>query len=51
MKQLNYTTIRDNPSNGTVGEFLKQSMYSNSKVSIISEYFTINTFNNLYFRI
>ena len=44
---MNYTSIRDNHSNGTVGDFLKQSIASNSEVSIVSAYFTIYAFNKL----
>jgi hypothetical protein len=44
---LGYTSIRDNHSHGTVGDFLKQVIGNNSDVSIVSAYFTIYAYHNL----
>ncbi len=42
-----YSTIRDNHSHGTVGDFLKQAVLKNSEVSIVSAYFTIYAYHQL----
>jgi len=44
---MNYSAIRDNHSNGTVGDFLKQAISNNSEVSIVSAYFTIYAYHQL----
>jgi len=44
---MDYSSIRDNHSNGTVGDFLKQAISSNSNVSIVSAYFTIYAYHHL----
>lgn len=37
----------DNKKNGKVGDVLKSSIINNSKLSIISGYFTIYSYNHL----
>ena len=44
---MNYSAIRDNYTHGSVGDFLKQAILSNSKVSIVSAYFTIYAYHQL----
>ncbi len=44
---MDYSAIRDNHSHGTVGDFLKQAISSNSEVSIVSAYFTIYAYHHL----
>jgi ERCC4-related helicase len=44
---LGYSSIRDNHSHGTVGDFLKNSISTNSDVSIVSAYFTIYAYHHL----
>lgn len=44
---MSISSIRDNHSHGTVGDFLKQSICINSDVSIVSAYFTIYAYHNL----
>jgi hypothetical protein len=44
---MNYSSIRDNHAHGTVGDFLKQAILSNSEVSIVSAYFTIYAYHQL----
>jgi hypothetical protein len=44
---MNYSAIRDNHANGTVGDFLKQVILINSEVSIVSAYFTIYEYHQL----
>ena len=44
---MSYTTIRDNHSHGTVGDFLKEAITANSEVSIVSAYFTIYAYHRL----
>ncbi|MBN1906369.1 MAG: DEAD/DEAH box helicase family protein, partial [Deltaproteobacteria bacterium] len=44
---MGYTSIRDNHSHGTVGDFLKQVISNNSDVSIVSAYFTIYAYHHL----
>ena len=44
---MSYSSIRDNHSHGTVGDFLKQSILKNSEVSIVSAYFTIYAYHQL----
>ncbi len=39
--------IRDNHSQGTVGDYLKQTIHENSDVSIVSAYFTIYAYHHL----
>ncbi|MBF0565663.1 MAG: DEAD/DEAH box helicase family protein [Nitrospirae bacterium] len=42
-----YSAIRDNHSNGTVGDFLKQEISANSDVSVVSASFTIHAYYQL----
>jgi len=42
-----YSSIRDNHSHGTVGEFLKQSILEDSDISIVSAYFTIYAYHHM----
>ncbi|MEI6126503.1 MAG: helicase-related protein [Pseudomonadota bacterium] len=44
---MNYTAIRDNHTQGTVGDFLKQAISANSEISIVSAYFTIYAYHHL----
>ena len=44
---MSYSSIRDNYSHGSVGEFLKQNLETNSDVSIVSAYFTIYAYHYL----
>ena len=44
---MNYSAIKDNHKHGTVGEFLKTVITSNSEVSIVSAYFTIYAYHKL----
>jgi len=44
---VSYSSIRDNHSHGTVGDFLKQAISNNSDVSIVSAYFTIYAYSHL----
>ncbi|MDO8281879.1 MAG: helicase-related protein [Thermodesulfovibrionia bacterium] len=44
---MNYSSIRDNHTHGTVGDFLKQTISANSEVSIVSAYFTIYAYHQL----
>ena len=44
---MNYSSIKDNHSHGTVGEFLKEVITNNSEVSIVSAYFTIYAYYSL----
>jgi superfamily II DNA or RNA helicase len=44
---MNNSSIRDNHKNGSVGEFLKEQIKTNSSVSIVSAYFTIYAYKNL----
>ena len=44
---MGYSSIRDNHSHGTVGDFLKQAISNNSDVSIVSAYFTIYAYHYL----
>ena len=44
---MSYSSIRDNHSHGTVGDFLKQTISNNSDVSIVSAYFTIYAYHHL----
>ncbi len=44
---MNYSSIRDNYSHGTVGDFLKEAISSNSTLSIVSAYFTIHAYHQL----
>ncbi|MEI6847534.1 MAG: helicase-related protein [Chlorobiaceae bacterium] len=44
---MSYSSIRDNHSHGTVGEFLKKNITNVSSLSIVSAYFTIYAFHNL----
>jgi superfamily II DNA or RNA helicase len=47
MIKVGYSSIRDNHSHGTVGDFLKQAISNNSDVSIVSAYFTIYAYHHL----
>ena len=44
---MDYSSIKDNHSHGTVGDFLKQVITNGSEVSIVSAYFTIYAYHNL----
>ena len=44
---MGYTSIRDNHSHGTVGDFLRQAISTNSDISIVSAYFTIYAYHHL----
>ena len=44
---MSYSSIRDNHTHGTVGDFLKEVISSNSNVSIVSAYFTIYAYHHL----
>ncbi|HBM15391.1 MAG TPA: ATP-dependent helicase [Lentisphaeria bacterium] len=44
---MDYSSIRDNHKNGTVGDFLKKTISTNSEVSIVSAYFTIYAYGQL----
>jgi len=44
---VDYSSIRDNHSNGTVGDFLKNSIGNNADVSIVSAYFTIYAYHHM----
>ena len=41
------SSIRDNHKNGAVGDFLKSAIADDSKLSIVSAYFTIYAYNSL----
>ena len=42
-----YSTIRDNHSHGTGGDYLKQVISANSELFIVSAYFTIYAYHHL----
>lgn len=47
---MNFTissSIKDNHKRGSVGEFLKENIRANSKLSIVSAYFTIFAYQKL----
>lgn len=44
---MDYSTIRDNHANGTVGDYLKSGLTPESDVSIVSAYFTIYAYHLL----
>ncbi len=44
---MSYPGIRDNYTNGSVGDFLKEVITSSSDISIVSAYFTIYAYNQL----
>jgi hypothetical protein len=44
---MDYSTIRDNHTNGTVGDYLKDGLTQESDVSIVSAYFTIYAYHML----
>ena len=44
---MSYSSIRDNYSHGTVGDFLKEKITNNSTLSIVSAYFTIHAYHRL----
>ena len=44
---MSNSSIRDNHSNGNVGDFLKQAITKDSDVSIVSAYFTIYAYHHL----
>ena len=44
---MSYSSIRDNHTHGTVGDFLKEAISTNSEVSIVSAYFTIYAYHHL----
>ena len=47
IEDKNYYSIRDNHSNGNVGNFLKQVITDNSEIAIVSAYFTIYAYHHL----
>lgn len=47
LSEINYSSIRDNRQRGSVGQFLKDNIKSNSSLSVVSAYFTIYAFNQL----
>ena len=44
---MSYSSIRDNHSHGSVGDFLKTNITDTSSLSIVSAYFTIYAFHHL----
>ena len=44
---MSNSAIRDNHEHGTVGDFLKQAISTNSEISIVSAYFTIYAYQHL----
>ncbi|MEI6050223.1 MAG: hypothetical protein WCS03_15075 [Bacteroidota bacterium] len=44
---INLSSIRDNKNQGSVGQFLKDNIKSDSDLSIVSAYFTIYAYNQL----
>lgn len=48
---MDYTSIRDNYTHGTVGEFLKEMISGNSTVAIVSAYFTIYAYHQLKYQL
>ncbi len=44
---MSNSAIRDNHSNGNVGDFLQQAITKNSDISIVSAYFTIYAYHRL----
>ena len=44
---MSYSSIRDNHSHGTVGDFLKKNIAEASSLSVVSAYFTIYAFHHL----
>ncbi len=44
---MTYSTIRDNHSRGTVGDFLKKHLKDQSNVAIVSAYFTLFSYQHL----
>lgn len=44
---MSNSAIRDNHSNGAVGDFLKQAITKDSEISIVSAYFTIYAYHHL----
>ncbi|MFQ5687587.1 MAG: phospholipase D-like domain-containing protein, partial [Candidatus Scalindua sp.] len=44
---MSHSAIRDNHSNGNVGDFLKQAITKDSDISIVSAYFTIYAYHRL----
>ena len=46
-EKVTYSSIRDNDSYGSVGEFLKEAISDNSTLSIVSAYFTIHAYHHL----
>jgi hypothetical protein len=44
---VNLSSIRDNKNRGSVGQFLKDNIKSDSDLSIVSAYFTIYAYNQL----
>jgi superfamily II DNA or RNA helicase len=47
MANINLSSIRDNRDRGSVGQFLKDNIKSDSALSIVSAYFTIYAYNHL----
>jgi hypothetical protein len=41
------TILRDNHNRGTVGDFLRETIRTGSRLSIVSAYFTIYTYDAL----
>ena len=44
---INLSSIRDNKNRGSVGQFLRENIKSNSDLSIVSAYFTIYAYSHL----
>lgn len=44
---MTYSTIRDNHSHGTVGDFLKKHLKDQSNVAVVSAYFTLFAYQHL----
>ena len=48
-KNKNESSIRDNFSNGSVGDFLAENIISDSNLSFVTAYFTIFALITFYF--
>ena len=47
LTSINLSSIRDNRDRGSVGQFLKDNIKTDSDLSIVSAYFTIYAYNHL----
>src|ERR1035437_6151611 len=47
LASINLSSIRDNRDRGSVGQFLKDNIKTDSDLSIVSAYFTIYAYNHL----